>query len=216
MVCNNCGKEFNLDEGYAEYGLNKGRAFYLILCPECKELLSDRDKEKMINKIFSKNLGDINMEREIYSIKLRGSDKKALVTSYVRGSEQELKDFMVQVYGKQMSEKMETIKLTEKGKFKFPWNLTQKVLDLEPIYKISPIDKNIYLARIQDDFFIGSKEEIDKYPPVLLKVFIKISEVEQAFLDKKVKFDRLNSNWKKAVGNLRKIKKFWNSKVTVK
>ena len=54
MVCNNCNREFNLDEGYAEYGLNKGKAFYLILCPECMKSLSDEDKENLINKIFSK------------------------------------------------------------------------------------------------------------------------------------------------------------------
>lgn len=156
------------------------------------------------------------MEREIYSLKLRGTEGKALLTSYVKGTSSEVKAFMEQVYGKTMSSKMETIKLTEKGKFKFPWTLTQKVLDLESIYKIKPIDSNVYLVRIQDDFFIGSKEEIEKYPSILLKVFVKISEVEQAYLAKKVKFDSLNSNWKKAVGNLRKIKKLWNKKVLVK
>jgi hypothetical protein len=139
-----------------------------------------------------------------------------MVTSYVRGTEEEVNTFMKHVYNKPMSEKMETIKLTEKGKFKFPWGLTQKVFDLEAIYREEPVDKSTYLVKLEGDFFLGSKEDIDNCPEALSKVSIKVSEEDQLYLNKKAKFEALSKTWKKAVGKVNKVKKFWNKKVLAK
>lgn len=50
MVCSNCNKEFELEKGYIQYGFDKGRAFSISLCPECKESFSEQDIKDFIEK----------------------------------------------------------------------------------------------------------------------------------------------------------------------
>lgn len=48
MVCSNCNKEFELEKGHIQYGFSKGRAFFISLCPECKESFSEQDIKDFI------------------------------------------------------------------------------------------------------------------------------------------------------------------------
>ena len=155
------------------------------------------------------------MFREIYSLKLREvGSKSCLINSYVRGSSSEVDAFIEQVYGSRIAEKMEKIKLTLNGKFKFPWELTQKVVDLELIYGIKPLDNFTYLCKIDNEFYVGSKEEYDKYPSILDKICVKLNDEDLITVDK-LNFKFITSNWEKVIGNTKLVKKLWKKKVKI-
>lgn len=151
--------------------------------------------------------------KEIYSIKLTTSDKPIVLT-YVRGFRPEVDKFIELVYGG-ISDKIAVFPLTSEGKFKFPWGFSKKVIELDKFFKSQEVNKTEYLIRIQNDFFRGTLDQMEKYLDLLQSQMIRLDIGDQVFLDKKIKFESIAENWAKALPNQRKLKKFWNRRVKI-